>query len=484
MSLLPEPDPVVASESEQNMLIAGKWVAGPGIFEVRNPLDQRLVAKVCRASSSDVAEAVSAAKAALERDFPLHERYDVLMRAASLVEAQQQEYAHAIALEGSKTIREARREPARAAAILRLSAEEGHRSAGETLPFDSRAGSENRIGYYFRFPIGVVGAITPFNDPLAVAAHKVGPALAAGNAVVLKPATATPLSALHLARNLMEAGLPPGRLNIVPGSGETVGEALTSDPRVRALSFTGGIETGERIMRIAGMKKLSMELGSNSPVIVMPDADLERAVPAIAAGAFAQAGQNCLGVQRVLVHERVYGNLADRFVAHVSQLRAGSSLDETTDVCAMINQAQAERIDAWIREAVAGGSRILAGGRREGALVWPTVLDRVPDGAHLDREEAYGPVVSLYPIASLDEAIERANRVKYGLHAAIFTESLRDAFEAVRRLNVGAVIVNDSTDYRLDVMPFGGTKMSGIGREGVRFAVEALTETRVVCLNL
>jgi glyceraldehyde-3-phosphate dehydrogenase (NADP+) len=484
MSSYSELNPSIPCECPRKFLIAGRWLTRAETFQVRNPLDQRLVATVCRASPDDVSEAVAAAKTALVRDFPIHERYEVLMRAAALVEAQKDDYARDIALEGSKTIREALREPLRAAAILRLSAEEGRRCAGQSLPFDSRVGSENRMGYYFRFAVGVVGAITPFNDPLAMAAHKVAPALAAGNAVVLKPATATPLSALHLGQDLMEAGLAPGRLNIIPGPGEIVGELLVRDPRVRALSFTGGVETGERITRVAGIKKLSMELGSNSPVIVLPDADLERAVPAVAAGAFAQAGQNCLGVQRVLVHERVYEDFSDRFVQRASQLRAGSSLSEATDVCAMINQLQAARVDSWIQEAAARGARILTGGRREGALVEPTVLDRVPDGVHLDCEEAYGPVVSIYRVASLDAAIERANRVNYGLHAAIFTESLRDAFKAVRCLEVGAVIVNDSTDYRLDVMPFGGTKMSGIGREGIRFALEALTETRVVCLNL
>ena len=256
------------------------------------------------------------------------------------------------------------------------------------------------------------------------------------------------------------------------------------DPRVRLLSFTGGVETGERITRLAGLKKLSMELGSNSPVIVLPDADLDRAAGATAAGAFAQAGQNCLGVQRVLVHRDVYDAFRERFVARVSGLRAGSSLEEDTDVCAMISEPQAERVETWIREAVAGGARVLVGGRREGALVWPTVLEGVPDGCRLDCEEVYGPVASLYRVGSLAEAVARANAVDYGLHAAVFTESLRDAFAAVRGLDFGAVIVNDSTDYRLDVMPFGGTKRSGIGREGIRFALEEMTQTRVVCLNL
>ena len=313
--------------------------------------------------------------------------------------------------------------------------------------------------------------------------HKAGPALAAGNAVVLKPASATPLSALWLAEDLGHAGLPAGRLNVVTGRGGEVGRALVTDRRVRLVTFTGGVETGTEITQTAGVKKLSLELGSNSPVIIMADADVGRAVGAVAAGAFAQAGQNCLGVQRVLVHDAVYHSFRTRFVAHVATLTAGSSLDEV-DVCAMINEPQAIRVESWIREAVDGGARVLAGGRREGAVLWPTVLENVPRGVRLDVDEAYGPVVSLYRVSSLDSAIDLANSVDYGLHAAIFTESLRDAFGAVQRLAVGAVIVNDSTDYRLDVMPFGGTKMSGVGREGIRFAIQEMTETRVVCLNL
>ncbi len=452
--------------------------------EVRNPLTGELVGTIAQGTAADVDAAVAAAARALESDFPAHARYDVLMRAAARVEARAEEYAWTIAREGSKTIREARREPARVVTLLRLCAEEGRQLAGETLPFDMQPGSENRAGYYFRVPAGIVGAITPFNDPLAIAAHKAGPALAAGNAVVLKPATATPFSAIELAKDLAEAGLPPGRLNLVTGSGEGIGEAIARHSRIRVLSFTGGAETGARLTRIAGIKKLSLELGSNSPVIVMPDAPLDRAVPAIAAGAFAQAGQNCLGVQRVLVHRSVYDGFRDQFVRHVGALKAGASTDETTDVCAMISERQAMRVEEWIQEAVRGGAQVLCGGRREGALLQPTVLADVPDGVKVDCDEVYGPVVSLYRVGSLGEAIARANRVDYGLHAAIFTDSLHDAFTAIRRLDFGAVIVNDSTDYRLDVMPFGGTKLSGIGREGVRFAIQEMTETRVVCLNL
>ena len=466
------------------MLIDGEWVARDETIPVANPFDGRLVDTVPRGRPGDIDAAVTAALKAAEAPWPAHARYDVLMRAAARVEVEAELYARTIALEGSKTIREARREPLRCVTLLRLAAEEGRRLAGETLPFDSRVGSENRVGYYFRFPLGVVGAITPFNDPLAMACHKIGPALAGGNAVVLKPGTATPLSALRLARDLMDSGLPPGRLNVVTGHGEELGDALVADSRVRLVTFTGGVDTGLRITRTAGIKKLSMELGSNSPVLVMPDADLTRAVPAIAAGAFAQAGQNCLGVQRVFVLSEVYDAFRDRFVAHVQGLRAGPSMEEATDVCAMISLRQAERVEAWIREAEHDGARLLAGGRREGALVWPTVLESVPAGARLDCEEVYGPVVSLYRVASLDEAVARANSVDYGLHAAIFTENLRAAFVAIRDLHVGGVMVNDSTDYRLDVMPFGGTKLSGIGREGIRFALQEMTETRVVCFNL
>jgi glyceraldehyde-3-phosphate dehydrogenase (NADP+) len=473
-----------AAENAFGLLIGGEWVQRSRIIEVRNPLGGEPIATVAAGTAADAAAAVGSAEGALRTPFPAHARYDVLMRAADRIEADQEAYAQLIAREGSKTIREAQREPPRAATILRLAAEGGRQLCGETLPLDMRPGSENRVGYYFRVPVGVVVAITPFNDPLAMAAHKIGPALAAGNAVVLKPASATPLSALRLAQDLVAAGLPAGRLNVVTGAGQEIGDALVSDPRVRLVTFTGGVDTGEHITRTAGIKKLSMELGSNSPVIVLTDADLGRAVPAIVSGAFAQAGQNCLGVQRVFVQERIYDDFKTQFVAHASRLTAGSSLDEAVDVCAVINEAQGARLEAWIQEAVTQGADVLIGGRRQGALVWPTVLENVPAGVRIDSQEAYGPVVSLYRVGSLDEAIGRANAVVYGLHAAIFTRSLQDAFTAVHRLAVGAVIVNDSTDYRLDVMPFGGTKLSGIGREGTRFALEAMTETRVVCFTL
>jgi glyceraldehyde-3-phosphate dehydrogenase (NADP+) len=315
-------------------------------------------------------------------------------------------------------------------------------------------------------------------------AHKVGPALAGGNAVVLKPDSSAPLAVLRLAHHFCEAGLPPGRLNVVTGHGSEIGDTLVEDRRVRMISFTGGTLTGERIARRAGVKRLALEMGANSPVLVLADADLGRAVPAITSGAFAQAGQNCLGVQRVLIHSEIYETFSRQFVANVDTLKAGSSLDETTDVCPLINVTEAIRVEEWIRDAVAAGATLLAGGRREGAVVRPTVLADVPATARVACEEVYGPVAVLERVGSLDEAIESANSIDYGLHAAVFTNSIKDAFAATRRLQVGAVIVNDSTDYRLDTMPFGGTKRSGIGREGIRFALEEMTDTRVVCFNV
>jgi len=469
---------------EYKMLLGGEWTARPETISIRNPYTGDVIGVVPSATVDDIRRAIARAEESLEVEFPLLTRADVLMKAASFIEARKDEYARVIALEGSKTIRESQREPVRTANLLRLSAEESKRITGQTLPFESRAGSENRVGYYFRFPVGIIAAITPFNDPLAMAGHNIGPAIAAGNAIILKPSALTPLSPLMLAEDLVKAGLPPGRLSIITGHGSELGEALVSDPRVRMVTFTGGVETGLQVSRWMGIKKVLMELGSNSPVIVMNDANLDRAIPAIAAGAYAQAGENCIGVQRILVQRDVYAAFRERFVAHVSRLKAGYSMDNEVDVCAMITEREAQRVEEWIKEAVGQGARLLAGGTRQKSVVWPAVLEHVPKQSKMNCEEVYGPVVSLYEFADLDEAIALANEPHYGLHAAIFTERIDHAFRAIRGLHCGAVIVNDSTDYRLDVMPFGGTKLSGIGRQGIWSMMQEMTETRVVCFNL
>ncbi|MFH1852341.1 MAG: aldehyde dehydrogenase family protein [Candidatus Neomarinimicrobiota bacterium] len=468
------------------MLIGGQWIAGERTIDVVNPYDGSLIDTVPAGTAADISAAIAGAVEGFEinRNLPVHQRIMILKRAAEIMQSRFEELAKTIASEGSKTIREARKEVGRAINTITISAEEARRICGETLPFDSAPGSENRIGYYYRFPIGVIAAITPFNDPLNLVAHKVGPAIAGGNAVVLKPATVTPLSALKLAEILLEAGLPPKILSVVTGHGSEIGDALVSDPRVRMVSFTGGVEAGQTIMKKIGLKKVGMELGSNSPVIVMNDCDLNNAIESCVSGAFWAVGQNCIGVQRIYIQAAIYVEFRDRFVARTKKYRTGYQLDENSDMGPMINETEAIRVIEWVEEAVAQGAHLLTGGTRKGTLVQPTVFENMPAGARLDCQEVFGPVVSLYPVATLDEAIARANAVNYGLHGAIFTRDLNQAFHAIKHLDVGGIIVNDSTDYRVDLMPFGGVKNSGLGREGIKFALQEMTEPKVVCFNL
>jgi len=468
------------------MLIGEKWVDKTEKIDVRNPYNNELVDTVPSGDKQDIEAALRAAEegSKINRNLPVHERISILYRAAQIIKDRQEEFARTIATEGSKTIREARKEASRCIDTMTISAEEARRIVGETIPFDSRQGSENRVGYYYRFPIGIIAAITPFNDPLNLVAHKVGPAIAGGNAVVLKPATVTPLSALKLGEALIEAGLPWKVLNIVTGYASRIADYLVTDPRVRMISFTGGTEAGLEIVKKAGLKKIGLELGSNSPVIVMDDADLEKAVELSVSGAFWAAGQNCIGVQRIYVHKAVYDEFEKRFVALTKKMKVGFQLDEDTDMGPMITEGEAKRVEGWVKEALAQGAELLTGGKRKGTLFEPTVFRNMPKAAKLNCEEVFGPVVNLYKVSSLDEAIELANSVKYGLHGAIFTRSLDSAFKAIRELEVGGVIVNDSTDYRIDMMPFGGVKWSGLGREGIKFALLEMTEPKVVCFNL
>ncbi len=469
------------------MLLDGQWVDRPRQMEIRDPQNGSLVDTVPMATVDDMRAAVDAAVAgaARARCLPTHQRMAILNRAADYIADHHEDYARTIAREGIKTIREARKEVTRCIDTIRISAEEARRLVGETIPFDQRPGSENRIGYFLREPIGVVGAITPFNDPLNLVAHKVGPALAAGNAIVVKPDSKTPLSALKLAEAVMSSGLlPRGVLQIITGRGSEIGDVLVRDPRVRMISFTGGLEVGQEIMDKVGLKKVGMELGSNSPVFVMPDADLDLAVEANVSGAFWAAGQNCLHVQRLLVHEAVYEPFMARFVASAQAYRVGDKLDETTDMGCLINEAAAQRVEAMVNEAIDAGATLLTGGTRQGAFYAPTVLENVPATCSLAKDEVYGPVTVAYRFRTLDEAIALSNAVDYGLQAGIFTRDLQTAFHAAAELHCGGVMVNESTDYRIDAMPFGGVKGSGLGREGIKFALQEMTEPKVVCFNL
>jgi glyceraldehyde-3-phosphate dehydrogenase (NADP+) len=469
------------------MLLNGEWLDRPRQMDVRDPQDGSLIDTVPMASAEDMLAAIDAAVAGAQRArcLPTHQRMAILSQGADFIATHHEDYARTIAREGVKTIREARKEVTRCIDTLRISAEEARRLAGETIPFDQRPGSEHRLGYFVREPVGIVGAITPFNDPLNLVAHKVGPALAAGNAIIVKPDSKTPLSALKLAEALMAGGLlPRGVLQVITGRGSEIGDVLVRDGRVRMISFTGGLEVGQDIAGKAGLKKIGMELGSNAPVIVMPDADLELAVEANISGAFWAAGQNCLHVQRLLVHDAIYECFVSRFVARAESYRLGDKLDEQTDMGCLIDEAAARRIDHMVQEALAAGATLLTGGQRQGTRFAPTVLENLPAACSLARNEVYGPVTCLYRFRTLDEAIAVANDVDYGLQAGIFTRDLQTAFRAAAELHVGGVMVNESTDYRIDAMPFGGVKGSGLGREGVKFAVQEMTEPKVVCFNL
>ncbi|NQU28772.1 MAG: aldehyde dehydrogenase family protein [Candidatus Marinimicrobia bacterium] len=468
------------------MLINGQWVAKPETIDVINPFDGTVIDTVPAGTTTDVKAAIETAVEGFEinRNLPVHKRITILKKACEIMENCYEELAKTIATEGSKTINEARKEVGRAINTMMISAEEARRICGETLPFDSAPGSENRVGYYYRFPIGIITAITPFNDPLNLVAHKLGPAIAGGNSVVLKPATVTPLSALKLAEILLEAGLPPKILSVVTGHGSEIGDALVSDKRVRMVSFTGGVDAGNQIMKKVGLKKVGMELGSNSPVIVMDDCNLENAVESCVSGAFWAVGQNCIGVQRIYIQEDIYEQFRDQFVTRTKKYKTGFQLDEDTDMGPMINEKEAIRVIEWVDDAVGKGAHLLTGGTRVGTLVQPTVFEKMPASAKLDCQEVFGPVVSLYPVKTLDEAIEKSNAVDYGLHGAIFTQDLNQAFYAIKKMDVGSVIVNDSTDYRVDLMPFGGVKNSGLGREGIKFSLQEMTEPKVVCFNL
>lgn len=470
----------------KKMFLAGRWVDRERVIEVRDPKDNSFITTVPAATVEDMYYAIEEAKEGVKvaAAMPTHERIAILNKAADWIQAYRESYATTIAREGSKTIREARKEVTRCIETLRISAEEARRINGETIPFDQMPGSENRIGYYYRFPIGLIAAITPFNDPLNLVAHKVGPAIAAGNAIIVKPATVTPISALLLAEAFEKAGLPPKVLSVITGNASEIGDPLITHPDVRMISFTGGLSAGKAIVRKAGLKKISMELGSNSPVIVLNDADLDDAVESTVSGAFWAAGQNCLGVQRIYVEENIFDQFRDQFVARAKQYRIGDKLAETTDMGPMISEKEAIRVESWVNEAVDKGATLLCGGQRKGTFYMPTVLTDLPADCSLAKEEVFGPVVTLFRVPDLDTAIRESNSVHYGLQAGIFTHDLEKAFSAIHKMDVGGIMVNDSSDYRIDAMPFGGVKGSGVGREGIKFALQEMTEPKVVCFKI
>jgi acyl-CoA reductase-like NAD-dependent aldehyde dehydrogenase len=348
---------------------------------------------------------------------------------------------------------------------------------------DASVAGEGRVGFYLRCPVGVVSAITPFNFPLNLVAHKVGPALAAGCTLVLKPASTTPLTAIRLGEILEEAGLPPGVMNVVVGSGGTVGEWMTTDPRVAKISFTGSPPVGESIIKKAGLKKVTMELGNNSGTIIEPDANLDAAIPRCAVSAFANSGQVCISLQRLYVHKSIAKEFTKRFVETTANLKVGNPLDKDCEVGPMIDEAEAIRAESWIKEAVSEGAKVLIGGKREGRLLYPTVLVNARPEMKVMCQEAFAPLVSIYEYDTFENAVEMVEDSPYGLQAGVYTNDLRKAMHAVDRINVGGIMINDTSIFRVDHMPYGGNKLSGLGREGVRFAVEEMTSIKMVVLK-
>ncbi|MEZ2387985.1 aldehyde dehydrogenase family protein [bacterium RCC_150] len=463
------------------------WAADtvlPQFHEVTSPYDGRAVGAVPLTDAGAVEAVIEVARRGVRKAAGMSReaRGGVLEAAAADILRRSEEFAQTIVAESGKTIRQARKEVSRAVHTLRLSAAEARRNAGEVIPFDSYHGSEDRTGWYSREPLGIIAAITPFNDPLNLVAHKVGPAIAGGNAVVLKPSALTPLSAQLLADALEDAGLPPGVLTVVHGD-RTVAESIVRSRDVRMVSFTGGFSTGESIARAAGLKKLSMDLGGNAAVIVMDDADLDDAVESCVSGAFWAAGQNCVGVQRILVATPLYAAFRERFLAATARLLVGDPSDERTDMGPMISPAALDGLQAKLDEAIDAGAIPLAGNVTEGNVLQPTVLESVSPESRLWKEEVFGPVVMLRAFNSFEEAIDIANGIDFSLHSGIFTGSLGNAMEAARRLEAGGVMVNDSSDYRFDGMPFGGSKYGSMGREGVHFAYEDMTQPKVICIK-
>ena len=475
----------MATTKAHRLYVGGQWVEDKTTLDVIDKYTGETIGVVPAASRETVDRAIAAAHAAFPgyARMPAHRRFRILEKASQLLAKHQDEIAATICREAGKAWKYSVGEVSRAVETFQFSAEEAKRVHGETVPMDASTAGEGRMGFYLRCPVGVVSAITPFNFPLNLVAHKVGPALAAGCAVILKPASTTPLTALRLAEILEEAGVPPGVFNVVVGSGGTVGEWLTTDPRVAKISFTGSPPVGEAIIRKAGLKKVTMELGNNSGTIIEPDADLGAAIPRCVVSAFANSGQVCISLQRLYVHRSIAAEFTRRFVEATAKLKVGNPLDKDCDVGPMIDEAEAKRAESWIKEAVAEGARVLIGGKRDGRILQPTVLANARPEMKVMCQEAFAPLVSLYEYDTFEDAVRMVEDSPYGLQAGVYTNDLRKAFHAVDRINAGGVMINDTSIFRVDHMPYGGNKMSGLGREGVRFAVEEMTTIKMVMIK-
>ena len=475
---------MAAVAQERKLLLDGDWVDTGVWKEVRSPFSGDLVGRVAEGGAAETRRAVGAAARAMAEPLPAHRRSEILDGVADLVAERHDDIARTISSEAGKPMKAARVEAKRAVSTYRSAAAEARRIQGEVVPMDASPAGLGKLAFTVRLPIGIVGAISPFNFPFNLVAHKVAPALAAGCAVVLKPAGQTPLSALLLAELEQEAGLPPGWLNVVVGPASEIGDVLVEDERVRLISFTGSAEVGWKLRERAARKKVLLELGNATPVIVEADADLEEAAAKMAANAFSFAGQSCISVQRVYVQRDAYDDFVERFLPKVEALRVGDPADEETDVGPVIDDDARERILAWVEEAKSQGATVLAGGDAADGLVRPTVLADVTPEMKVSCLEVFGPLCTVTAYGMLDEALELANGTEFGLQAGIFTSNVRTALAAGRALEFGGVMVNEAPTFRADQMPYGGVKASGNTREGPPYSIREMTEERLVVLSL
>ncbi|HWH55072.1 MAG TPA: aldehyde dehydrogenase family protein [Gaiellaceae bacterium] len=475
---------MAVTASERKLLIAGEWVETGEWIEVASPYSGETVGRVPKAGAGETLRAIDAAEQAMAEPLPAHKRAEILVRVAGYLGKRHDEVARTISDEAGKPMKAARVEAARAMSTYTFAAVEARKLAGEMVPMDASQAGEGKLAFTLRRPIGVVGAISPFNFPLNLVAHKLAPALAAGCAVVLKPASQTPLSALLLAELETEAGLPPGWVNVLAGPAAEIGDVLVEDERVKAITFTGSGPVGWKLAERAPKKRVNLELGNATPVIVTADADVDGAAQALAANAFSFAGQSCISVQRIYVEREAYDAFLGSFLPRVEALNVGDPADEETDVGPVIDEDARERILAWIEEARAGGARIATGGEADGAVIRPTVIADAAPSLKVSCEEVFGPVCTVDAVDSVEEAIELANGTRYGLQAGIFTTKLETAMKAARELEFGGVTVNEAPTFRADQMPYGGVKDSGNTREGPAYAVRELTEDRLVVIDL
>jgi acyl-CoA reductase-like NAD-dependent aldehyde dehydrogenase len=469
---------------ERKLLLDGEWIETGEWQDVDSPYSGDTVARVARAGAEHARKALDAAERAMSSPLPAHERAAILDRVAALLRERQDDVARTISAEAGKPMKAARVEAERAVSTYTMAAVEARRLSGEVVPMDASAAGVGKVAYTMRVPIGIVGAITPFNFPLNLVAHKVAPALAAGCAVVLKPAGQTPLSALLLGELETEAGLPPGWLNVLVGPSAEIGDVIVEDERVKLITFTGSSGVGWKIRERAAKKRVNLELGNATPVVVEADADIEEAATKLAANAFSFAGQSCISVQRIYVKREAYDDFVSRFVPKVQALKVGDPGEEDTDVGPVIDEDARERIVSWVEEAKSAGATVLTGGEVADGLLQPTVVADVTPDMKVSCQEVFGPLCTVSPYDSSEEAFELANGTEYGLQAGIFTANVKTALAAAAALDFGGITVNEAPTFRADQMPYGGVKESGNTKEGPHYAVREMTEERLVVLAL